>query len=97
MQGDVIEARADGRPSKRKSCSEAYKRRVVALTLEPGASVARIAQRHGVNANLLFTWRRQLQQTAAAVAGATLLPVTVDGVDRSRWAEPRMALRATAG
>ena len=28
------------------------------LTLEPGASVARVAQAEGVNANQVFQWRR---------------------------------------
>ena len=32
---------------------------MVAESLKPGASVAMVAQRYGVNANLLFTWRRQ--------------------------------------
>jgi transposase len=31
-------------------------------TLTPGTSVAEIARRHGVNANLLFSWRRQYEQ-----------------------------------
>jgi transposase len=34
------------------------KRRIVEEALEPGASVARVARIHGVNANLLFGWRR---------------------------------------
>ena len=43
---------------------------------QPGASVAMVAQRNGVNANLLFTWRR----AAASNGGAEpvkLVPVTV--------------------
>jgi transposase len=35
------------------------KRQIIAESFEPGASVADVARRHGVNANLLFTWRRQ--------------------------------------
>lgn len=35
------------------------KRRMVEQTLEAGASVARVAQENGVNANLLFLWGRQ--------------------------------------
>ena len=82
MQGDVIEVRRDGRRRVRKSYSEAYKQRVVGLTWVAGVSVAQIAQRHGLNANLLFTWRRQLgkvQSAGAAPAEAmpALLPVTV--------------------
>src|SRR5258707_11825478 len=38
--------------------SIAEKRRIVEEALEPGASVARVARAHGVNANQLFAWRR---------------------------------------
>jgi transposase-like protein len=34
------------------------KRQIVEEALLPGASVARVAQRHGVNANLVFNWRK---------------------------------------
>jgi transposase len=37
--------------------SIAEKRRIVEQTLEPGASVARVAQAHGVNPNVVFHWR----------------------------------------
>jgi len=33
------------------------KRRIVELTLQAGASVARIARQHSVNANQVFKWR----------------------------------------
>lgn len=35
-----------------------FKRKLVALTLAPGASVARLAREHGVNANQVFSWRK---------------------------------------
>ena len=35
-----------------------FKQQLVALTLVPGASVARLAREHGVNANQVFTWRK---------------------------------------
>ena len=38
--------------------SIAEKRRIVEETLTEGASVARIARAHGVNANQVFGWRR---------------------------------------
>jgi transposase len=38
------------------------KRRIVEETLRPGASVARVALAHEVNANQLFGWRRQYLQ-----------------------------------
>ena len=40
----------------------AEKRRIVEETLEPEASVARVARAHGVNANQVFHWRRQYRQ-----------------------------------
>lgn len=58
MERDVIDVRADGQPRRRREYSDGFKRRVVALSLEPGASVSQVAQRHGINTNLLFTWRR---------------------------------------
>lgn len=43
----------------RKHRSAQEKLRIVLETLHPSASVAEIAMRNGVNANQLFTWRRQ--------------------------------------
>ena len=60
--------------------SVAFKRKLVKLTEEAGASVAAIALAHGINANLLFKWRRT-QATRPArrkpAAQAILLPVTM--------------------
>ena len=42
------------------------KLRIVRETLVAGASVAEIARRHGLNANLLFSWRRQHEQGVLA-------------------------------
>ncbi len=38
--------------------SIAEKRRIVEETLVEGASVARVARAHGINANQVFGWRR---------------------------------------
>src|SRR6185503_3524099 len=46
------------KPVKRRHYDSAFKRHLVELTLVPGASVARIALDHRVNANILFRWRR---------------------------------------
>ena len=48
--------------SKRRRRSVAERRRVVEQTLAPGASVARVARDHGVNANQVFHWRRLYQR-----------------------------------
>lgn len=47
-------------PRRRRSVEE--KRRIVEQTLEAGASVARVARAHGVNANQVFAWRRLYRQ-----------------------------------
>ena len=48
--------------AKRRRRSVAERRRVVEQTLAPGASVARVARDHGVNANQVFHWRRLYQR-----------------------------------
>jgi transposase-like protein len=57
------------------------KRRIVEETLKPGASVAIVARAHGVNANLVFGWRKLYQkgllQPNAVASGTPLLPVKV--------------------
>jgi transposase len=77
---DTIGSRASGRARigivetarrTRRSWSEEEKRRIVEETLLPGASVATVAQRHAINANLLFSWRRQ-----TALDGGTSRSVT---------------------
>jgi transposase len=58
----------------------AEKRRIVELALEPGVSVARVAQAEGVNANQVFKWRRDYisgQLVEAAASSTALLPVVV--------------------
>jgi transposase len=56
---------------RRRSWSDDEKRRIVAETLCPGASVADIARRHGMNANLLFNWRRTARARCSACTGTT--------------------------
>jgi len=47
---------------KRLRRSPELKRQIVEESLVPGASVARVARVHGVNANQVFAWRRQYRQ-----------------------------------
>ncbi|MGL5499063.1 MAG: transposase [Aeromonas sobria] len=42
----------------RANYSREFKRRLVDAANQPGVSVSKLAQEHGVNANLLFKWRR---------------------------------------
>jgi transposase len=66
-----------GGPRQRRSIAE--KRGIVEETLTPGASVARVARAHGVNANQVFGWRRLYLagRLGEQKAGIKLLPVRV--------------------
>ena len=75
----------------RKRWSLEEKRRIVELTLVPGASVARIAQAEGVNANQVFLWRRAFKSGELAepvVPTTALLPVTVSAPCEEEIREP---------
>jgi len=78
--------------NKRQRRSIAEKRRIVEETLAEGASVARVARAHGVNANQVFYWRK-LYQTGRLGSDSTapLLPVRV-----TRDHQPRTISRQEA-
>jgi transposase len=65
---------------KRQRRSIADKRRIVELAMQPGASVARMAREHGVNANMVHYWRKLYRQGRLGEKRADsvhLLPVSV--------------------
>jgi transposase len=69
--------------SKRRYRSVELKRQIVEETFEAGTSVAVVARRHGVNANQVFSWRRQYQRgelvgTIKSNRAVPLLPVQID-------------------
>ena len=45
---------------RRRSWTRDEKRRIVDESVQEGASIAEVARRHELNANLLFTWRRKM-------------------------------------
>ena len=65
--------------AQRQRRSIAEKRRIVEETLAPGASVAKVARAHGVNANQVFGWRRLYLagRLGEPKPGIKLLPVRV--------------------
>ena len=64
---------------RRRRWSEARKRRIVAESYQPGVSVSVVACRHDVNANLVFTWRRQYRDLARMAGG--FVPVVVSSTE----------------
>jgi transposase len=53
-----------------------FRRRLAAAACEPGVSVSKLARDNGINANMLFTWRRRYCEQLQAET-ASLIPVTV--------------------
>lgn len=65
----------------RRRHSAAFKRKILELIEQPGVSVAAVALEHGVNANLVFKWRRTKlahQRFPRVTRPPVLLPVSVD-------------------
>ena len=67
----------------RRHHDRAFKAGLVEQSLRPGASVSAIALEAGINANLLFKWRREhlrvgARGTATAISTPVLLPVTIE-------------------
>jgi transposase len=71
------------RRGKRRRFTKEYRRQVVEETLVPGASIAGVALKHRLNANLVFTWRRRLLPALAPTRtrAVKLLPVTITDPD----------------
>ena len=66
------------RGRRRRSWCLDEKRRIVDESLEDGASLAEVARRHDLNANQLFTWRRQFGVEPDEPRDlAPILPVTI--------------------
>lgn len=63
-----------------RSWPEALKREIVAASLAPGSSVSVVARRYEVNANQVFSWRKQYREGSRASVdpeAPLMVPVTV--------------------
>lgn len=71
----------EGVPGRRRRHSAELKARILDACAEPGASVSRIALENGLNANLVFKWRRQAGReqapTKAPVPAAEFVPLPI--------------------
>ena len=75
----LADTKRSSRLAKRRNWPEAFKRQVVAETLEPGSSVSIVARRHDLNTNQLFKWRREMlpKEASAGAQSGTMLPVEI--------------------
>src|SRR5271168_3901109 len=71
--------------TKRRRRTVEEKRRIVEETLAAGASVARVARRHAVNANQVFYWRKKFREGRLDKSPSNkLLPVTLSELSGSK-------------
>jgi len=84
---------------KRQRRSIAEKRRIVELAMQPGASIARLARDHGVNANMVHYWRKLYREGRLGenkTNSVRLLPVSVSEPTVTARVEPLANLAASA-
>lgn len=84
-QNSGIEVNVDETPVRR-SRSKQKRREIAEESLQPGASVAVVARRHGVNANQVFHWRKLLRegQLEMKPAPSHLMPVCITEVTEDK-------------
>jgi len=84
--------------AQRRQRSIEEKRRIVEETLAAGASVARVARRHAVNANQVFYWRQKYREgRLGKVSSSNLLPVTISEIPTNKYEQVRgVAPRCTS-
>jgi len=61
---------------RRRRWRSAEKQRLVAATLEPGASVSAIAREAGIHPSQLYGWRRELRVASSRFAAVRIAPDT---------------------
>lgn len=87
---------------RRRRWSDEDKARIVAECDEPGSSVSLVARRHDLNANLLFSWRRQFRGRQRGAGQVSFVPAVIapqePASDRpaAMPAEPRPVLASRA-
>ena len=80
----------------RRRYSAVMKAQVVAACDEPGASVAKVAMAHGINANVVHRWRQLAREGKAAPTKAgefIALPLMAPAIDAPMPADIRVELR----
>ena len=88
---------AAGSKRRRRVWGADEKRRMIEESRAPGASVAEVALRHGVNANLLFTWRRQAARHDRGKGASPVELVPVEVTPEARRLDDAAGELRTAG
>ena len=90
----------DSKRATRRRHDQALKARVLSECAEPGASVAKVALAHGLNANLVHKWRRQTGRVDVTAASprevATFIPLPLAAHSAPAGGDIRIELRRGA-
>ena len=93
-EGEARTGSGKGTGRKRRLWTVGEKRLIVAETRKAGASVSIVARRHDVNANMIFTWRRDFdkQERDRGAEGPSFVPalVSADAVGPRRPVPPSL-------
>ncbi|TAM48966.1 MAG: transposase [Paraburkholderia sp.] len=87
---DTTVTQPEAKPGSRKgrpNYDREFRRRLAAAACEPGASVAKLPRENGINANMLFTWRRRYREQLQAET-TSLIPVVVHETPPQRVTMP---------
>jgi transposase len=84
----------DSKKITRRRHSDELKAQVLSECAQPGASVARVALSHGINANIVHKWRRLAGATP--LPAASFVPVALPAPSCASPADIRMELRRGA-
>lgn len=99
-EGEVRAGSGKGTSRRRRLWSADEKRGIVAETRKAGASVSLVARRHDVNANMIFTWRREFdkQERDRGAENSTFVPALVSaGAEGPRQPVPPSLELDTSG
>ena len=86
----------DTKRKTRRRQSRELKQQILAECAEPGASVARVALAHGINANVVHKWRREAGIGSEVAAAPTFVPVSLPPPATAPVADIRIELRRGA-
>ena len=83
---------------RRRHYSAELKEQILLECAQPGASVAKIAMAHGINANIVHGWRKLAREANALMSPApSFVPVTVATEDRPAAPERQIDLELRRG
>ena len=82
---------------KRRRYTRELKEQIIAECEAPGASVAKVALSHGINANIVHGWRKLAGRVAPVIVRPEFVPVTVASAERARAEDRTVELELRRG